>query len=213
MNLKDFLVQVIATLEDAKVRYALAGGLAASIYREKERITKDLDFLILADIQTQDRAETIIESFGLTPFVIRKADMEGGPLFAIKKKDTPPYFVAGRAQGDASKIELDFILPAIPWFANALNRAELNRIDFGFAKIPCLTIEDIILSKFYAANNDSRRFTDLDDLKSIFEAKHELDLAYLSGQMQKLEFPVPKSIEDLAPKALSIISKKIRRKQ
>jgi hypothetical protein len=212
MNLKEFLQKVVERLIEAKVRYALAGGLVASIYREKDRITKDLDFLILADIQTQDTAETIIESFGLTPFVIRQADMEGGPLFAIKKKSTPPYLVAGRAEGDTSKIELDFILPSIPWFDNALTRAEINRIDFGFGPIPFLTIEDLILSKFYAANNDSRRFTDLDDLKSIFEAKHELDIAYLAGQMQKLKFPVPKGIEDLAPPALRIISRRIRRK-
>jgi len=212
MNLKEFLQKVVESLVESKARYALAGGLVASIYRKKERITRDLDFLILADIQTQDTAETIIESFGLTPFVIRKADMEGGPMFAIKKKSTPPYLVAGRSQGDNTKIELDFILPAIPWFDSALDRAELNKINFSFGTIPCLTVEDLILSKFYAVNNDSRRFTDLDDLKSIFEVKHELDLGYLSGQMQKLKFPVPRGIEDLAPDALRIISKRIRRK-
>lgn len=117
--------------------------------------------------------------------------------------------IVGRAKKDPSKIGLDFILPEIPWFESALNRAEYNLVDFGFGKVPCLTVEDIIIAKFFSLKNDSTRFNDLDDLKSIFLAKHSLDLAYLLGQMQKLNLEVPQLIKKMIPKELNLVSKKI----
>lgn len=209
MDLKDFFKQVIAILKKEKVEFALAGGLVASLYRSVERITKDLDFLILEEPYSQKKACDIIKSLRLEPTLIRRADLEGGPLFARKRGKTPPYIVAGRSPDDPSKIGLDFILPAMPWFESALVRAEQNKIDFGFGPVPCLTVEDIILSKFYSLKNDERRFNDLDDLKSIFEANHPLDLAYLSGQMQKLDLAVPRSVKVFAPTGL----KRVRIKQ
>ena len=212
MDFKKFFKQVTDLLKKEKVRFALAGGMVTSLYRKTERLTKDLDFLIVSETHTQKKATHIIESLGLSPTLIRKADLEGGPLFAIKRKSSEPYMIVGRAEGDSSKIGLDFILPSMPWFASALPRAEQNKVDFGFGSIPCMTVEDILIAKFLSVKNDSRRFTDLDDIKSIFEANHPLDLAYLSGQMQKLNLTVPRQIQDLAPKALSVLSKKMKRK-
>lgn len=208
MGLKAFFEKVVCVLKKEKVRYALAGGLVASLYRREERLTKDLDFLLLAETHSQQKATQIIRSFGLAPHVIRKADLEGGPLFAIKRKSTPPYIIAGRAKGDVSKIGLDFILPEVPWFENALIRSEQNNIDFGFGKVACLTVEDVIVAKFYSFQNDQTRFNDLDDLKSIFLAGRHLNLAYLSGQMNRLGLVVPKLIKEMAPTALYLASKK-----
>lgn len=210
MNFKDFFAKVVGILKKEKVRYALAGGLVASLYRKEERVTKDLDFLIFSEPHTRQKATQIILSLGLTANVIRKADLEGGPLFAIKKKRSQPWIIAGRGEGDSSRIGLDFILPEIPWFEGALIRAEQNNIDFGFGKVPCLTVEDVILSKFFSLKNDQTRFNDLDDLKSIFLAKRSLDLAYLSGQMQRLGLVVPKPIEEMAPKILKLASRRIK---
>jgi len=210
MTLNEFLKSVSNALEIEKVRYALAGGLITSIYRLEERTTKDIDFLIFAQSNTQDVAAKIIKNFGLIPSIIRKADLEGGPMFAIKKKNTHPFIIAGRNINDPEKIGLDFILPQMPWFESALPRAEENKIDFGFGKIPCLTVEDIILSKFYSLKNDSLRFNDLDDLKSIFNAHHDLDLSYLTGQMQKFRFIVPDQIDRIVPNQLRLTSKMIR---
>lgn len=208
MRLADFLKTVVAQLKKDKVRFALAGGFAASLYRHDERLTKDLDFLILSEGNNQEKASEIILSFGLEPHIIRKADLEGGPLFAIKSRRTPPYMVVGRKEGDSSVIGLDFILSNMPWFGSALTRAEHNHIHFGFGTIPCLTREDTIISKLFALKNDSSRFHDLDDLKSIFLTEHPLDLAYLSGQMQKLAIPMPKTLYKMAPKALVLVLKK-----
>lgn len=210
MNLKDFFAKVVGILKREKVHYALAGGFVASLYRQEERLTKDLDFLIFAEPHTQQKATQIIRSLGLSPHVIRKADLEGGPLFAIKKQSTPPYIIAGRVEGDSSVIGLDFILPEMPWFESALIRAEQNNIDFGFGKVACLTVEDVILAKFFSLKNDQTRFNDLDDLKSIFLAQHPLDLAYLSGQMRILGLLVPPPIKEMVPKALQLVSKRMK---
>lgn len=207
MDFKAFFEKVVATLKHERVRYALAGGLVASLYRREERLTKDLDFLLMAESHSQQAASHIIHSLGLHSHVVRKADLEGGPLFAIKKKNTPPYIVIGRDKGDPSKIGLDFILPEMPWFSSALNRAEQNNINFGFGKLPCLTIEDVIISKLFSYKNDKSRFNDLDDLKSIFLAKRPLDLAYLAGQMQNLGLAIPELIQERAPGVLKLVSR------
>lgn len=211
MNLSEFLEKVVKTLQSKKIKYALAGGLVASLYRANERLTKDLDFLILAGAETESLARSIIKEFGLTPHIVRKADLEGGPMFAIKRKSTPAYIIAGRAKDESSKIGLDFILPEMPWFEKAIARAAQNQIDFGFGKVPCLTKEDIIIAKLYSLKNDSKRFNDLDDLKSIFQAQQNLDLAYLASRMQELKIIIPDSIKDFIPKPLILISKKILR--
>ena len=208
MDLKRFFAKVDGILKKEKVRYAIAGGLAASLYRKEERLTRDLDFLIFSESHTQERATQILVSLGLTPHVIRKADLEGGPLFAIKRKTSEPWIIAGRGETDSTKIGLDFILPEMPWFESALMRAEQNRIDFGFGKVASLTVEDVILSKFFSLKNDQTRFNDLDDLKSILLTQHPLDLAYLSGQMQRLDLVVPKPIEEMVPKALRLVSRR-----
>jgi hypothetical protein len=111
--------------------------------------------------------------------------------------------ILGRREGDPHAIGIDFILPEMPWFGSAFERSQSNRIDFGFGKIPCLTVEDAILSKLYSFKNDSSRFSDLDDLKSIFLAGHPLDLAYLIGQMRKLDLPIPRPVKEMAPRELS----------
>lgn len=205
MKIDEFLKQVVERLKVQEIRFALAGGVVASIYRAEKRLTMDLDFLILAKSNTFKTAMQIIKDFSLKPVVIRKADLEGGPLFAIKRKSTVPCIISGSTKGDSSKIGLDFILPEMPWFKNAMNRAKHNNIDFGFGPIPCLTVEDIVISKLLSYKNKTTRFKDLDDLQSIFMSNHEIDLSYLYGQMQRLTLNVPDQIKDIVPKALKTI--------
>jgi|GEM_PF-770610 len=209
MNLIEFFKEVVKVLQRSDVEYALAGGLVASMYRENERTTNDLDFLILAEKGTQEAAASIIKKFKLVPHIIRSADLEGGPLFAIKKKNTAPYIIAGRAKKEDQKIGLDFILPSMPWFDEALKRAQYNKIDFGFGPIPSLTKEDVIISKLYSLRNDPTRFNDLDDLKSIMQAGHTIDMPYICGQMQKLKLSVPDSLKDIVPRPILMTSKRI----
>jgi len=205
MNLKEFFEKVVSVLQKEDLRFALAGGLVASIYREQERLTKDLDFLLLAQGDSLEIARGITEKMGLEAHVIRKADLEGGPLFAVRKKSTTPYMVLGRRK---NAIGLDFILPAMPGFDSAMERAQENLIDFGFGKIPCLTVEDIILAKFYSYQNDLTRFNDLDDLKSIFAAQPDLEIDYLCEQMKRRNLTIPVPLKKLVPKTLVLLSKR-----
>lgn len=211
MNLTDFFKKVVKVLKARDVDYALAGGMVASVYRENERTTNDLDFLILSGKKTQEVASSIIKQFELEPHIIRKADMEGGPMFAIKRKNATPYIIAGRAKKGETKIGLDFILPEMPWFEEAIERAKFNKIDFGFGPIPCLTKEDVVISKLYSLRNDKNRFNDMDDIKSIFHAGHDIDIPYVCGQMQKLQLPVPDGLKDLVPKPILLTSKRVCR--
>lgn len=211
MDLVGFFQKVVRALKASGALYAVAGGLVASIYREDERTTNDLDFLICSGKKTQEVASSIIRRFGLEPHIVRKADLEGGPMFAIKRRSSTPYIVAGRAKKGESKIGLDFILPEMPWFEEAIEHAQFNEIDFGFGALPCLTKEDVIISKLYALNNDRTRFNDLDDLKSIFRAGLDVDIPYICGQMQRLKLSVPDVLKEIAPKTMLLTSKRVRR--
>lgn len=203
MELTQFFTKVIRRLKKEKIRFAVAGGLIASVYRENERLTNDLDFLIFSKSKTRALAEKIITDFKLKPIVIRKADLEGGPMFAIKRKSTKPFMVCGRSSDDKPRIGLDFILPEMPWFQKALERAEINKIDFGIGDpVPSLTVEDVILAKLYAFQNKPHRFNDLDDLQSIFQTGHDLDLAYLCHEMKLLNLVIPKELKSDAPDVL-----------
>ncbi|MBX7148202.1 nucleotidyl transferase AbiEii/AbiGii toxin family protein [bacterium] len=209
MNIIHFLKQMIEVLEQERLQYAVAGGLVASVYRKEERTTRDLDFLIISESSSQQKAEELIKAQALNPHIIRKADLEGGPLFAIKRKNTEPYMVVGKDSSKPGAIGLDFILPSMPWFKEALERSSLNLIDFGWnKKIPCITVEDIIISKFYSYKNDPRRYKDLDDLQSIFEAKHVLDCIYIQNQMRKMSLIAPKALKGIAPKELFLTIRK-----
>lgn len=211
MTLTMFLKNIVTHLRQEQIQFALAGGMIASLYRQEERLTQDLDFLILAEPNTLKVAQDIIKHFGLQPNLITKAELEGGPMFAIKRKSTAPYMVVGRGDNSNTQIGLDFILPAVPWFAKALLRAENNMIDFGFAKIPCLTVEDVIIAKVYAVNNSPMRFKDLDDLQSIFKAEHKLDFFYLTEELQKYDLKVSSSLKQVLPKELKSLFKKPKR--
>jgi hypothetical protein len=176
--------------------------MAASIYRTEERTTKDLDFLLFAEPRTEQVAKEIITSFGLNPRIATEADLAGGPLFAIKRKSTPANIIVGTNSKDPRAIGLDFILPKIPWAKDAIERAQHNCIDFGFAKIPTMTVEDLIVAKLYAMSPGKQREKDVDDVRSIFSAGHQMDLAYLRGKIKEHSLWIPPALKEDLPKVL-----------
>lgn len=198
MNLINLqLKKLIKTLEVRNLEYALCGGLVASIYRNEIRTTQDIDIAVIIN---SSRAKEIIEELKLKFNFIRKADIEGGPLFAIKKQNTPVCIVIGRGAG----IGIDILLPEIPWVQQAITRAQNNLTKFGTSKIPTLTIEDLILSKVYSFQNNQNRFKDLDDLQSIFlnPKNAEIDYGYLIGCLKSLNLNFSKLLLPNLPKVL-----------
>jgi hypothetical protein len=47
-----------------------------------------------------------------------------------------------------------------------VRRAQANEVDFGFGRVPALTIEDVVLSKLYALMAARLRAKDLDARQS-----------------------------------------------
>jgi hypothetical protein len=209
MNLSEFFKKVVDEFDAKEISYALAGGMLASVYRKAPRSTMDLDFLIFTKKDHLKISQDLIKGLGLNSYILRKADLEGGPMFAIKKKSTPPMIVAGRAANNqAPQMGLDLILPEVPWSEGVVERAQFNKIDFGFGGIPCLTVEDFIISKFYSFNNQSTRFMDLDDLKSVFESDIRLDNLYLCSRVIELKLKIPEVLNPFIPKEILTLIKK-----
>lgn len=196
MNLKVFFKKVRDELEKRNISYAMAGGFVASVYRKEPRATADLDFFIFAKTYEDGVATELIDFFGLKTHIVRKAELEGGPIFAIKKKNTPINMVVGQSN---KKPGLDFILSNIKWSEGVMERAQANKLDFGFGPIPCLTVEDILIAKFYSISNNKTRFKDLDDIQSIFQAGNDLDYNYILGRLHELKLWIPNEVEQSTP--------------
>ena len=195
MSLESLFRDAVNALRERNVLFAVAGGMAANLYRIESRLTMDVDFVIMIESHAMQVAISVLESIGLEAGVAREADLAGGPMFAIRRGNTKPCMVIGRRPANTAGEGIDIILPSVPWAKDATRRAQDNLVDYGFGPIPVLTVEDIILSKLYALSSSKLRAKDLDDLQSIYELKADIDSAYLSGQMRKFKIMIPKAAE------------------
>lgn len=211
MTIEEIFKRAVAALRSSKLSFALAGGFAASVYRDEERFTKDVDFIVNGDKDTLLLANGVIRELGLNPIVARKADLDGGPMFAIKKGNTPEMVILGR---DKEKIipGVDLLLPSNPWVPLAVERAQSNQIDWGFAEIPTMTIEDVIVSKLISSARAERE-QDVIDLRSIFRSGNEFDCVYVVARMKEFDAVVPQNLEKDAPTELNRASKRIKRER
>jgi len=171
----------------------------------------DVDLGILPELRGVETAISILESLGLQTGIVRKADLAGGPMFAIQRGNTEPCIVVGRPAGEPSGAGVDILLPSIPWLSDAVARAQINSVDFGFGAVPTLTLEDVLIAKLYALNATPLRAKDLDDLQSIFNAGHQVDMPYLAGQMRRFEVTVPHAAEPFLPDLILKVSRDIVR--
>ena len=192
--------------------FAVCGGLAVSLYRDQMRVTNDIDLLISGASNLGQIASEIITDLGLTPHLLRKADLDGGPLFAIKRKSTEVCVIVGRMPGQLDAIGLDFLLPSIPWVSDAIVRAQQNGVDYGFGALPTITVEDSIIAKLSSSQRQSGREKDLDDLRSMFRVERELDVNYLAAQLHKFDMRIPETVIKIFPEVLQWSSKKLTKK-
>ena len=208
MTLEEQLRRAVERLEASDIRYALAGGLAASIYGE-ERITKDIDFAIGGERDPIEVGKRVLSELNLSVTIARQADLDGGPLFAIKRRKTRAMMLLGRDPAKRAP-GVDLLLPSNPWVNQALERARHNALDFGYRKIPTVTIEDLIVSKLLASHRPNRE-QDILDLRSMFRADNEIDSVYLAARMREFGAIVPKSLEQDAPVNIVELSRRIAR--
>ena len=213
MSLKTLFQAATHELRKRNVLFAVAGGFAADLYRHETRLTMDVDFVILTDTPGTETAVAVLEALHLKAGIARKADFDGGPLFAIRNRNTEPYMVVGRPPEAVPTAGVDILLPSIPWAKEAVTRAQANQVDFGFGPVPALTLEDVILSKLYCLKAALLRAKDLDDLQSIFSAGHKVDMPYLAGQMKQLMITIPIAAEPFLPESLLTISRDAQKKR
>lgn len=202
MTLTECLEKTVLLLRKAEIPFAVGGGLAASLYRSEPRLTGDVDFVIATGGHDVSVAQKLIQSLGFESRLIRKADFDGGPLFAIKKKNTPVVMVGGRESENPMGVGTDFLLSVLPWVTDALARGQENQVDFGFGGIPVLTVEDVLLAKLYALQSTGSRPKDLDDIHSIMQADPQLDAWYLRVQIEKLGIVLTKPKRLLLPERI-----------
>ncbi|MCC6954621.1 MAG: nucleotidyl transferase AbiEii/AbiGii toxin family protein [Deltaproteobacteria bacterium] len=213
MSLETLLGNVVALLEARKCTYALAGGLVSSLYRTQPRTTDDIDFLLDAPDGTAELGVALVRELGLEAHVISRAQLDGGPKFAMKRRSGGDAMVLGRPlekKTGSVGWGVDFLLSTLPWVPRALERAQHHRVDFGFGAIPCLTLEDLITSKLISCR-DERRFKDLDDLASIFD-RQDFDVSYVLGRMDELGIIIPVSAKRVVPPELMKRSNAIARR-
>ena len=65
----------------------------------------------LAESRAAETAVSVIEALGLHAGIARQADLAGGPLFAIWRRNTEPCMVIGRPEGKPSAEGVDLLLP------------------------------------------------------------------------------------------------------
>jgi len=184
MNPLELLKLAAEPLKLSGAKFAVAGGLAASFYRAKARLTNDVDVCLLADPASASReiAEKLLTDLGLKVFSGWVAS-SNSPLPAI------PMLI-GKENDSESTLSLDILLPAFPWLEKAVLRAQENIIDFGFAELPMLTPEDLLIAKQFALSIESNRFQDLDDIQSIMSHNNQLDHEYLTAELSRLKLPL-----------------------
>jgi len=192
------LKQAVAVFEEFGCKYCLIGGHAASLYRAQPRLTKDVDFALIADPLSDSRklAQRVIKNIGLKPmlgFIPARSNEKDRKAVCMVTSTPLPNETTGL---------IDILLPELPWLAQAVERAQHNKIDLGFKSLPVITPEDLILAKCYALNNSPDRFQDLDDLKEIFGYVKNLDLDYLRHNLTKLELSIPELVRQFAPSSL-----------
>lgn len=189
------LKKTVAALSELPCRFCLVGGHAASLYRSQERFTKDVDFALVADAKGKSRAiaSQAIEKLGMKPvagFMVLGDTEKSQRALCMVTSEPPASELTGL---------VDILLPEVPWVLDAVGRAQDNLIDLGFAKVPVITAEDLILAKCYAVRNSPDRFQDLDDLKQLFKDVQDLDTDYLRRRLVELKLTIPEHIKQFAP--------------
>lgn len=192
------LKKTVAALSELPCRFCLVGGHAASLYRSQERFTKDVDFALVADAKGKSRAiaSQAIEKLGMKPvagFMVLGDTEKSQRALCMVTSEPPASELTGL---------VDILLPEVPWVLDAVGRAQDNLIDLGFAKVPVITAEDLILAKCYAVRNSPDRFQDLDDLKQLFKDVQDLDTDYLRRRLVELKQTIPEHVKQFAPDVL-----------
>ena len=166
--------------------WAICGGVAASLYRETPRFTADIDIALVSqgNRSAEEIAHLVIESLGYTPYIGFVPSLDGSD-------QQTRAMISYRLENNAKFVGIDFLLPAFPWVHQAVIRAQNNLVDCGFATLPTVTIEDLLLAKISALADSSSRLYDKDDILSIIKHQKEIDFPYIQRIASELRITIP----------------------
>ncbi len=166
MDLQEALVRVVAAMEELRIPYALAGGLASNAWVGEERAqdTYDVDFAVAA--LEPDPATAVRTSLARRNVEAEKAD----PM-AFRRAKIHRLWIAG--------ITVDFILPRHRGYPRAaLDRTGESLI--GARKVRVLSPEDAFLYKAL-----SKRERDLAPMSALAE-REDFDRRYAERWARRL---------------------------
>ena len=191
MKIFDSLKRVVKELEGESINWAIAGGVAACIYRSEPRYTGDID-IILSEASGCDArtiAQNVLTRLGYKP-IVGFITAENSP------KIGKPSLIAAREDQQGAFVGIDLILPVLPWIEPAIVRAQLNKIDFGFGRLPTITPEDLIIAKLFAIQDNPSRPYDRDDVLSVCRNTSNLDRGYIASQIELFGIRLATDLQD-----------------
>ena len=136
------------------VRWALIGGVASNLYRDRPRLTQDVDVTIEVDRGQWSSLAARLRTDGWT----------------LHPEVDYPDVVLLRAQ---SRLAIDVLVAKTEYQRIALDRVIEHAMEPEL-RIPVLAPEDIIVHKLIAG-----RHTDIDDVERILASRPDLDRTYL----------------------------------
>lgn len=177
MGIFSELKRVIRFLNNYPGQWAICGGVAASIYRERPRFTDDIDFALVDSnsLSARELALKVISDLGYR-------DYQGFIPDPLRKGKQINALICARSTDNTKFEGFDFLLPTQPWIDHAVLLAQSNKIDFGFAELPTVTPEYLILAKLIALNSNAERHQDIDDIKEIIKS-NPIDYSFIREQI------------------------------
>ena len=149
-------------LDDQGATYAVAGALAANLYRNQARTTFDIDLLV-------SMPDDVLDA------ISRAAAQRGWGIKYLH----PEASLLRMSHDELGAAEL--IAAQLDYQQIALQRAKVHGLAEGVG-VRVLAIEDVLIHKLIAG-----RHRDLDDITSILETSPELDLPYIEQSVDKRE--------------------------
>lgn len=191
MRILDQLKRVTELLRPYHGQWAICGGVAASIYRNTPRFTDDIDIALVdsPEIAAVDLGLQIMQSLGYEP-------LKGFVPDVMNHKQQMFGLIAGREGNDQRFIGIDLLLPVQFWVQQAVALAQKNMIDFGFARLPTITPESLVIAKIVALSGAPERYQDLDDISEIVRSL-QVDRDSIVLELQRHQLPIPDAVRSI----------------
>ncbi len=165
-QLESTLIEVARFLTDQDVRFAVIGGLAASVWGEP-RVTADVDLVVATDVTG---GLELLNACKSSPF---------SPLFSEADEVVERAFILP-LRHEQTGVKVDIAIGMSGFEQRVVDRAK--PLSFGDQQIPFASAEDILIMKTFAG-----RPRDWEDAIGIVNARREeLDWNYCLDMAEKL---------------------------